>query len=100
MIELSKLGEMLSVASYDELMDDFELVGEPLEEGPWPMAIPSKLSDKLMIIEEDEIISVCAKWVEIEEFYDSDKEGLSQYIKELKEFLNANPAPFFLVNAL
>ncbi|MCA9170636.1 MAG: hypothetical protein KDB23_23315, partial [Planctomycetales bacterium] len=36
MIELSKLGEILDVASYDDLMSEFKLIGEPRDDGPWP----------------------------------------------------------------
>ncbi len=100
-IELCKLGELLGVGSYDELYAAFNLVGEPLDEGPWPETMHAGLIQRLGTISDDEITSVTPEWAKIEEFRDAaTAESLTEYIKGLRDFLNANEGPFFLVNAL
>src|SRR5687768_9482711 len=81
-IELSQLGEMLGVGSYDELMEGFELVGEPLDEGPWPQTIPDSLLTKLKTISDQEIKQVTPKWAKIEDFFDCDPKDLAKYLRE------------------
>ena len=103
MIELCKLGEILGVGSYDELTSEFNLVGEPLDDGPWPQTIPVGLISRLKIITDDEINAVVSSWAQIEEFKRFDGPGvhsLSEYLKGLRAFLTTNAGPFFLVNAL
>lgn len=100
-IELSKLGEMLGVASYDALHGGFELQGEPLEEGPWPERIPTDLIKGLRALDDDKIEEVVPRWARIEEFRGSAAEdGLKRYLGELRAFLVKNDGPFFLVNGL
>lgn len=101
MIELSQLGEMLGVASYDELSDQFDLVGDPREDGPWPETIPSPLIDKLRNLTDDEIAAVVPQWVTIEEFHGSaTQESLTDYLTRLRDYLDGRQGDFFLVNAL
>ena len=100
-IELSKLGEMLKVSDYDSLMSGFELVGEPLPEGPWPERIPEVLTAKLRTITDEEIAHVCQPWAKIEEFFGTVAPAdLVPYLTELRGFLAANHGPYFVVNAL
>ena len=104
MIELSKLGEMLEVGSYDSLSDGFKLVGEPLDQGPWPQTIPVELTDRLSVLSEDEIIEVCDHWSKIEEFRGhAAPDALKDYLLGLREFLVSTKSSnnhMFLVNAL
>lgn len=101
MIELCQLGEMLGVDSYDALTDGFDLVGEPLDDGPWPQTIPASLTDKLQALTDAEITNASQQWVEIEEFDGmATVESLADYLNRLREFLAANQGPFFLVNSL
>lgn len=101
MIELCQLGEMLDVAPYDSLIDGFNLVGDPLPDGPWPQTIPDELVTKLATVTDEEISSVCPRWAEIEEFGGTvPAEGLADYLKELRTFLSENEGPYFLVIAL
>ena len=101
MIELCKLGEMLGVASYDELTDGFDLVGEPRDEGPWPQTIPSSLMDRIANLADDEIASVAPKWTGIEEFEGTaTSQSLSDYLTRLREYLAGRAGELFLVNAL
>jgi hypothetical protein len=100
MIVLSKLGEMLGVAAYDELMEGFELVGEPLDDGPWPHTLPEALLAKLAKITDAEIDEVVPRWAKIEEFHGGWEEGLREYLSGLRTFLAANRGPYFLVLGL
>lgn len=101
MIELSQLGQMLGVAEYESLMGGFELVGEPLPEGPWPQTLPPALADSLTFISDDQIADVCGRWSGIEEFSGMmPAESLVEYLTNLREFLSAHEGPYFLVNAL
>jgi hypothetical protein len=100
-IELCKLGEILGISSFDELNEAFNLVGEPLDEGPWPQTIHEGLIAKLTTITDAEIESVVPTWASIEEFRNTTTaESLLAYLKGLREFFAANNGPFFLVNAL
>lgn len=101
MIELCKLGEMLGVASYDELMSEFNLIGEPRVEGPWPQTIPLPLMDRIAKLSNDEIVSVVPKWNSIEELDGAATiESLSDYLTRLRQFLSGRSGEYFLVNAL
>jgi hypothetical protein len=101
MIELSKLGEMIGVDSYDNLMAGLELVGEPRDEGPWPQTIPDALTKRLATITDDEIVTVVPRWAEIEEFRGTaTMESLTDYLKRLRSYLSERSGEFFLVNAL
>jgi hypothetical protein len=100
-IELCKLGEFLGIGSYENLSAEFNLVGEPLDDGPWPETIHQGLIAKLATISDDEIARVTPAWAGIEEFRgETTAEDLVAYLKGLREFLAANSGPFFLVNAL
>ncbi len=103
-IELSQLGEILNVNSYKELSGNFNLVGEPLDEGPWPQTIPLELIEKLHCLPENEMASASDKWSKIEEFLGSaNPEDLKQYLIDLQMFIKENQNDenqFFLVNAL
>lgn len=101
MIELSQLGEMLGVGSYDDLMDQFDLVGEPRDEGPWPQTIPDSLIQRLASITDDEIASVVPKWSTIEELRGSaSADSLTDYLTRFRTYLMARSGDFFLINAL
>lgn len=101
MIELSRLGEMLDVDSYDNLMDGFELVGEPRDYGPWPQTIPDALTKRLTTITDDEIAVAVPRWVELEEFRGAATvESLTDYLKRLRSYLSERSREFFLINAL
>jgi hypothetical protein len=100
MIELSQLGEMLGVGSYDELMDGFEFVGDELEDGPWPQTIPAVLTTRLASLSDEEIAEVVPRWAGIEEFRGRQApEELAEHLKELRTFLTENAGPYFLVNS-
>ena len=100
-IELCKLGVLLGVGSYSELHGAFDLVGEPLDEGPWPEKMHEGLLQRLASIEDDEIETVVPDWAKIEEFRGTwTAQVLTDYLKGLREFLIANEGPFFLINAL
>lgn len=101
MIELCKLGEMLKVASYDDLMTEFNLIGEPRDDGPWPQTIPALLLDKLATLTDDEISAVVPEWAAIEEFCGTANNGsLTDYLKRLRDYMDGRSGDFFMVNAL
>lgn len=101
MIELSELGEMLDVDSYDNLMAGLELVGEPRDEGPWPQSIPEALTKRLATITDNEIAAVVPRWAESEQFGGTaTMDSLTDYLKRLRSFLSERSGEFFLVNAL
>lgn len=99
-VELSILGELLGVGTYAELQDGFDIVGEPLPEGPWPQRVPPALSQRLAALADTEIRTVCARWVASEEFAGWRAESLETYLRDVRAFLQANPGPVFLVDAL
>lgn len=101
MIELCRLGEMLSVDSYANLMSGFDLVGEPRDEGPWPQTIPDALTTRLATLSDDEIADVAPRWVTIEELQTTATvESLTDYLMRLRAYLSGRSGDFFLVNAL
>lgn len=101
MIELCKLGEMLDVDSYDNLMDGFDLIGEPRDEGPWPQTIPDGLVKRLASISDDDIAIVVPKWVTLEEFHGvASADSLTDYLTRLRTCLSARSGDFYLINAL
>jgi hypothetical protein len=101
MIELSKLGEMLGVDSYDNLRHGFNLVGEPRDDGPWPQTIPDSLVKRLAAITDEEIATAAPKWLELEEFRGAASvDSLTDYLTRLRAYLSARSGKFFLINAL
>jgi len=101
MIELCKLGEMLGVDSYDNLMDGFDLVGEPRDEGPWPQTIPDTLLNRLASISDDDIAAVTPRWLTLDEFHGAASlDSLADYLTQLRTYLSAQSGNFYLVNAL
>ena len=101
MIELCQLGVLLGVAEYDSLTDGFTLVGDPLEDGPWPQTIPGVLVDRLVAVTDEEIVAVCPQWASIEEFGGTaPADSLVSYLRGLRKFLSENDGSFFLVNSL
>ncbi len=100
-IELSMLGELVGVGTYQEVIDGFELVGESLEDGPWPQTIPECLVSALKELDDAAIGTVAPKWARIEEFRGhAAPTDLARYLHEVRAFFKKNPGPFFLVNAL
>ncbi len=100
-IELSKLGELLNIGSYDEINEGFELVGEPLPDGPWPETVPPRLIDAVKTLTAVEIARVAEPWSGIEEFHGTaSADDLAKYLQSLQEFINEHSGPYFLVNAL
>ncbi|MBB3210523.1 hypothetical protein FHS27_006370 [Rhodopirellula rubra] len=101
MIELCQLGEMLGVASYDELTSGFNLIGEPRDEGPWPQTIPTALIDRLRTVTDADISAVVPKWAGIEEFRGgATTESLAEYLQTFRTYLADRSGEFFMVNAL
>ena len=89
-IALSQLGEMLGIASYDDLMSGFTCL-TPLDAYRWLFSIPEALQDKIRSLEDDEIAAVAPQWAGIEEFRGHVRaDSLISYISELRDFLNAN----------
>ena len=100
-IELCKLGELLGVGSYDEINKGFEIVGEPLPEGPWPETIHPPLLSALKEIDDLKIAEVTPSWAKIEEFWGgADPDDLAQYLKETRAFFRENKGAFYVVNSL
>lgn len=101
MIELCQLGEILGVASYDELTSQFDLIGEPRDEGPWPQTVPALLLAKFSDLTKDDIASVVPKWMSLEEFGGAaTNESLTNYLMRLQEYLDGRSGEYFMVNAL
>jgi hypothetical protein len=101
MIELSQLGEMLRVDSYDSLMAGMKLIGEPRDDGPWPVTIPDALTKRLAAITNHEIAAVVPRWVELEEFHGTaTRESLTDYLTRLRTYLSERSGAFFLVNSI
>lgn len=90
LIPLSKLGELLSVATYKDLMSGFNPLFPPEGDG-FILSFPEVLQDKIRSLTDDEISEVVPRWAEIEEFGEfATTESLTTYLKSLREFLNAN----------
>lgn len=87
MIPLSQLGELLGVASYKELMVEFQPVHLPEGEA-FILSFPSVLQDKIKSLNDDEISEVIGKWSRIEELHGTPEELLKQYLSGLRDFLN------------
>jgi hypothetical protein len=101
MIELALLGALLGVDSYDRLLADLRLVGEPRETGPWPQAIPAALIQRLATIGNTEIAAVVPRWLASEELAGTaTTEELMDYLMQLRNFLADRSGDFFLINAL
>src|SRR5215212_12007215 len=87
-IELCQLGELLGIGSYDDLNAGFELVGEPLPDGPWPQTIHQEIVAALANITDEQISKVTPRWAQIEEFGGAvSAKNLADYLKGLRAFL-------------
>ncbi|MFH5805404.1 hypothetical protein [Alienimonas sp. DA493] len=101
MIELCKLGEALGVASYEELFDGFDLIGDPRDDGPWPQTIPESLTKRIGNLTDGEIAAVLPEWADVEEFGGTvTEDSLADYLKRLRKWLDGRDGPFFLINSL
>ncbi|WP_428240844.1 hypothetical protein [Gynuella sp.] len=89
MIPLSKLGEMLDVADYKDLMKGFQPIHPPEGEA-FILSFPKKLQDKIRVLSDNEITEVVSQWSTIEEFGGEPDEQLKQYLVGLQAFLNEN----------
>ncbi|MEZ6138898.1 MAG: hypothetical protein R3C53_28770 [Pirellulaceae bacterium] len=99
-IQLSKLGEILGLGSYKELNSGFELVGEPLPDGPWPERTPPALITAVAALTDDEINSTAATWARDPELQGNTPEMLAAYLTDFRQFVSACSHPVFLINAL
>ena len=89
-IALSQLGQMLGIASYDDLIGGFTAL-TPLDSERWLFSIPETLQDNIRSLEDDEIVAIAQQWAGIEEFHGGvTADSLISYISELRDFLNAN----------
>lgn len=101
MIEPSMLDDALKVAPYRDLSSQFDLVGEPRDEGPWPVRIPPALTTKISDLSDTDIKSVIGTWTQIEEFRGGfSEDAASEYLKGLRRFTTEKTDPFYLVNTL
>jgi len=94
-IPLSKLGSLLGVSSYEELMSEFEPAVPPEGEAVL-LNFPIKLQDKLKTLTDNEISKVVVEWCKIEEFYSATEESLKDYLIRLREFLSVSNEPVYL----
>lgn len=99
-IQLCKLGELLGLGSYRDLKGGFRLVGEPLPDGPWPETTHPALIAKLREISDAEIQSVVNDWVKTDELAGVPPDNLADYLSRLRDFLEQQDNPIFLINAL
>ncbi len=89
-IALSKLGDVLGIATYDDLMSGFNLLTEREGEA-WIFSFPESLQDKIRSLGDDEIAAVAPQWARIEEFRGSvPTDSLISYISTMRDFLKAN----------
>jgi len=95
-IALAQLGELLQVATYDELFDAFELVSEPAEQVLF--AFPGVLRSKLITLSESDMEAVCSKWKDIEEFGGGmSLDHCMAYLKSLRAFLASSEEDVYLL---
>lgn len=88
MIPLSKLGEMLGVSTYKELMKGFQPVHPPEGEA-FMLSFPNELQDRIRGLDDQEIAAVVAQWSKIDEFGgNAPIEPLYKYLAGLRDFLN------------
>ncbi|SMP78254.1 hypothetical protein SAMN06265222_12515 [Neorhodopirellula lusitana] len=100
MIQLSKLGEILNLGTYKELSAGFELVGEPLPDGPWPERTPPALVAAIAALTDDEIQTVARAWSNDPELEGNAPGILAAYLSDFRGFASDCSLPIFLVNAL
>ncbi|MFI2809659.1 hypothetical protein [Microbulbifer sp. JSM ZJ756] len=89
MIPLSKLGEILGVATYEELMRGFQ-PAHPPEGEAFILSFPEALQDKIRELNDEELPEIVGRWSKIEEFGNAPEEPLRQYLVGLRSFLNEN----------
>ena len=88
MIPLSKLGEMLGVSTYQNLMKGFQPVHPPEGEA-FILSFPKELQDRIRGLDDQEIAAVVTQWSKIDEFGgDAPEEPLHNYLAGLRDFLN------------
>lgn len=89
MIPLSKLGELLSVSSYKELMSGFQPIHPPEGEA-FILSFPEVLQDKIKSLNDQDIMAITERWAKIDEFHGASEPPLRQYLTGLRDFLNSN----------
>ena len=89
-IPLSKLGEILGVSTYSDLMKGFEPIVPPEGEA-FLLSFPEILQDRIKSLSDDEINTAVEKWVHIDEFGpNAPEEPFRVYLRELRDFLNGS----------
>ena len=89
MIPLSKLGEILGVATYKELMSSFQPIHPPEGEA-FILSFPRILQDKIKSLTDHDISDVVEQWSRIDEFHGALSAPLKDYLSGLCRFLNSN----------
>jgi hypothetical protein len=71
-IEHVKLGQLLSILANEPfrttVVDEFTLLHEASDDGPWVYRIPDRLIDYLTELDPSELDRIASQWSQIEEF--------------------------------
>lgn len=90
MIPLSRLGELLGVSTYKELMKGFQPVHPPEGEA-FMLSFPKELQDKIRSLSDNDIAEIVMPWSKLDEFGgNAPEEPLRQYLVGLRTFLVGN----------
>jgi hypothetical protein len=86
-IDQIKLGMLLSIVSHQpyitDLINEFTLLHEESDDGPWIYIIPQRLVSALAVLNDETLEQVAKEWSEIEEFNRWKKNDVAVILNEI-----------------
>ena len=93
-MELARLGEVLGVDTYDEVLAGFAFLAGESQESPWVVAVPQGLVQALASAGSDELRQTADGWNSVLER--DERASLEGRLERLAEFLTRHESPFGL----
>ena len=93
-MELARLGEVLGVDTYDEVLAGFVFLAGESQESPWVVAVPDGLVQALVSAASDELRAMAEGWSTVIER--DERASLRSRLERLSEFLTRHESPFGL----
>lgn len=93
-MELSRLGELLGVGSYEEVLAGFTFLAGESQESPWVVAIPEGLVERLTSVDGAAQQWAATRWAGAIDGHEA--RGLRIYLERLAEFLGDHEGPVAL----
>ncbi len=95
--ELARLGEVLGVGVFNDVLGGFSFLAGESQESPWVVALPERLARRLVEVADDEIMSAAVDWSEaLDREIAPPADHLATYLRGMVDFLAKHDGPYVL----